>query len=227
MLSLLVVEDDHDLNQTVCRYLGKNGYQVQGVESAESAYDMLYAHHFDLIISDIMMPEVDGFEFAETIRKLNDNIPIIFMTARDDFEAKRQGFRIGIDDYLVKPINLDEMILHIGAVLRRAKIATNKRLTMGNFIMDTDEHMAYNNDEPIQLTVREFDLIFKLLTYPKKTFTRGQLMDEFWDADTTTSTRTVDVYMTKIREKLNNVDAFKIITVRGLGYKAVPNETGK
>ncbi len=222
MLSILVVEDDIDLNQTVCSYLRKNDYNAIGAESANEAYDLMFANKFDLIISDVMMPKIDGFEFVETVRKLNKNIPIIFMTARDDFKSKSTGFGLGIDDYMVKPINLEEMLLRISALFRRAQIEANKRLVVGNFIMDSDEHMAYNDGNPILLTVREFDLIFKLLAYPKKTFTRSQLMDEFWDIDTTTTTRTVDVYMTKIREKLSNVTAFDIVTVRGLGYKAVP-----
>lgn len=224
MLAILVVEDDQDLNQTVVTYLTRHGYQAASAQNAATAYDMMYADHYDLLISDIMMPEIDGFEFAETVRKLNTNIPIMFMTARDDLESKQIGFRLGIDDYMVKPINLDEMVLRIEALLRRAKIQNSKRLKIGTFTMGADERAAYNDGEAIELTTREFDLVFKLLSYPKKTFTRGQLMSEFWAADTTTSTRTVDVYMTKIREKLAAVSAFQITTVRGLGYKAVPNE---
>ncbi|MCH4172483.1 MAG: response regulator transcription factor [Lactobacillus sp.] len=224
MATILIVEDDQDLNHTVTTFLRQHDFQVYGALSAEAAYDLMYKHQFDLIISDIMMPDIDGFEFAETVRKLNENIPIIFMTARDDIGAKQRGFRVGIDDYMVKPIDLDEMVLRIGALFRRAKIQTAKQLTLGNFRMDVDERLAYYQDVPIEFTLREFDLVYKLLSYPKKTFTRGQLMDEFWDADTNTSTRTVDVYMTKIREKLHDVTEFQIVTVRGLGYKAVPNE---
>lgn len=181
----------------------------------------MYGNIFDLIISDIMMPEIDGFEFAKTVRELNQDIPILFMTARDDLSAKQKGFCVGIDDYMVKPIELDELILRIGALLRRAKIAANKKLIVGSFVMDTEEHMAYMNEEEVPLTAREFDLLYKLLSYPKKTFTRSQLMDEFWDVDTSSGSRTVDVYITKLRDKLSECYDFEIVTVRGLGYKAV------
>ena len=176
---------------------------------------------FDLIISDIMMPEIDGFEFAKTVRSMNEDIPILFVTARDDFSAKQRGYAVGIDDYMVKPVDLEELVLRIGALLRRAKIAASRTLTIGSFTMNMDEHTAYLGDEEINLTNREFSLLYKLLSYPKKTFTRTQLMDEFWDADTLSSPRTVDVYMTKLRSKLADCKGFEIVTVHGLGYKAV------
>lgn len=225
MISILVVEDDQDLNQTVCSVLKRHGYSVSGASSANEAFSLMFDNKFDLVISDIMMPKVDGFELAETIRQLDHNMPIMFMTARGDLESKQIGFRIGIDDYMVKPIDFGEMLLRVGALLRRAKIEANKRLTIGKFVMDADEHVAYNGTESIAFTMREFELVFKLLSFPKKTFTRGQLMDDFWGIDTNTSTRTVDVYMTKIRDKLADVNDFEIVTVRGLGYKAVPNES--
>lgn len=225
MISILVVEDDQDLNQTVCSVLKRHGYSVSGASSANEAFSLMFDNKFDLVISDIMMPKVDGFELAETIRQLDHNMPIMFMTARGDLESKQIGFRIGIDDYMVKPIDFDEMLLRVGALLRRAKIEANKRLTIGKFVMDADEHVAYNGNESIAFTMREFELVFKLLSFPKKTFTRGQLMDDFWGIDTNTSTRTVDVYMTKIRDKMADVNDFEIVTVRGLGYKAVPNES--
>ena len=221
MFKILVVEDDYDLNHTVCSFLNQNGFEAIGHLNANDAYDAMYETVFDLIISDIMMPDIDGFEFAKTVRTLNENIPIIFMTARDDFTSKQRGFSVGIDDYMVKPIDLDELYLRIGALMRRFKIAASKRLTIGNFTMDMDEHTAYLNGEEITLTTREFSLLYKLLSYPKKTFTRTQLMDEFWDADSSSGPRTVDVYMTKLRSKLLECDAFEIVTVHGLGYKAV------
>ena len=181
----------------------------------------MYDTMFDLIVSDIMMPGIDGFEFVKTVRSMNENIPILFMTARDDFASKQKGYRVGIDDYMIKPIDLDELFLRIGALLRRAKIASSRKLEVGNFVMDADEHTAYLNDKEIPLTTREFNLLYKLLSYPKKTFTRMQLMDEFQDADTETAPRAVDVYMTKLRSKLSNCDSFEIVTVHGLGYKAV------
>lgn len=221
MFKILVVEDDRALNRSVCSFLNQSGYEAVGCLGAEEAYDEMYKTTFDLIVSDIMMPQIDGFEFAKTVRALNHDIPILFMTARDDFASKQRGFRIGIDDYMVKPIDLDELFLRIGALLRRSKIAASRRLEVGNFIMDADERTATLNGAEIALTVREFDLLYKLLSYPKKTFTRTQLMDEFWDADTQAGTRTVDVYMTKLRAKLSECEDFEIQTVHGLGYKAV------
>ncbi len=222
MFKILVVEDDPDLNRTVCSYLNRYGYEAIGALSADEAYDCMYGGTIvDLIISDIMMPGVDGFEFAENIRQINANVPILFMTARDDIAAKQRGFQIGIDDYMVKPIDLDELILRVGALLRRAKVATNKHLTIGNLTLDAEGRTVTVDGEEVSLTVREFNLIYKLLSYPKKTFTRSQLMDEFWDAGTASGSRTVDVYMTKLRDKLKRCDGFEIQTVHGLGYKAV------
>ena len=221
MFKILVVEDDADLNRSVCSFLNQSGYESTGCLNAEDAFDAMYDTVFDLIVSDIMMPGIDGFEFVKSVREINDEIPILFMTARDDFAAKQRGYRVGVDDYMVKPIDLDELFLRIGALLRRAKIASSRKLTIGNFVMDADEHTAYLNDEEIPLTNREFSLLYKLLSYPKKTFTRSQLMDEFWDADTASGTRTVDVYMTKLRGRLADCEDFEIVTVHGLGYKAV------
>ncbi len=221
MFKILIVEDDRDLNKTVCSYLSRNGYEAVGCFDANEAYNEMYGNVFDLIISDIMMPKIDGFEFAETVRSLNQDIPILFMTARDDFSSKQRGYRIGIDDYMVKPIDLDELLLKIGALLRRAKIANAKKLTVGALTLDAEERSAALNGEEIPLTVREFNLLYKLLSYPKKTFTRSQLMNEFWDAETDSGPRTVDVYMRKLREKLAGCDDFEIVTVHGLGYKAV------
>ena len=221
MFQILVVEDDKDLNRTVCTFLNASGYQATGCLDANAAYDAMYGTMFDLIVSDIMMPGIDGFEFAKTVRSLNENIPILFMTARDDFASKQRGYRIGVDDYMVKPIDLDELFLRIGALLRRAKIASSRTLEVGSFFMDMDERTAILGDEEISLTNREFNILYKLLSYPKKTFTRQQLMDEFWDTDTETAPRAVDVYMTKLRSKLGSCEDFEIKTVHGLGYKAV------
>lgn len=222
MFQVLVVEDDQELNRTVCAYLNQSGYQALGCLDANAAYDAMYGGTlFDLIISDIMMPGVDGFAFARTVRELNQEIPILFMTARDDFASKQRGFQAGIDDYMVKPIDLDELLLRMEALLRRARIASSKKLTVGGLTLDAEEHTAYLNGEEIPLTVREFNLIYKLLSYPKKTFTRSHLMDEFWDSASTSGPRTVDVYMVKLREKFADCADFEIVTVHGLGYKAV------
>ena len=222
MFKLSVVEDDRELNKTVCTYLNQNGYETVGCLSANEAYDAMYGGSmFDLIISDIMMPGIDGFEFAKTVRELDQEIPILFMTARDDFSSKQRGFKAGIDDYMVKPIDLDELLLRIEALMRRAKIAASKKITVGSLTLDAEEHTAYLNEEEIPLTVREFNLIYKLLSYPKKTFTHSQLMEEFWDSSTSSGPRTVDVYITKLRDKFSGCDDFEIVTVHGLGYKAV------
>ena len=221
MFQILILEDDAELNRSVYIFLNQNGYAATGCLSAESAFDALYANTYDLILSDIMMPGIDGFGFVQAVRQLNQEIPILFMTARDDFAAKQQGYRLGVDDYMVKPIDLNELLLRIGALLRRAKIATSRKLSVGSFTMDADEHTAYLDGEEIPLTTREFNLLYKLLSYPKKTFTRNQLMDEFWSVDSASGTRTVDVYMAKLRAKLAACEDFEIVTVYGLGYKAV------
>ncbi len=221
MFRILVVEDDKDLNRAVCSYLNQRGYEAVGCPNANEAYDAMYGNPFDLIATDIMMPGIDGYEFAKTVRSLNEDIPILFMTARDDFASKQKGYRIGIDDYMVKPIDLDELFLRIGALLRRAKIANSHKLEIGKLTMDMDERTAIYDGEDIALTAREFNILYKILSYPGKTFTRTQLMDEFWDVETNTAPRAVDVYMTKLRGKFENCAEFEIKTVHGLGYKAV------
>lgn len=221
MINILVVEDDIKLNQIVCTYLRDNGYAVKGCLNPREAYDLMYNNPFDMIISDIMMPEIDGFEFAKAVREVSATVPILFMTARDDISSKQRGFRAGIDDYMVKPINMDELVLRVGALLRRANIANEKRLTVGSLVMDANEMTAAVNGEEIPVTVREFNILYKLLSYPKQTFSRAQLMDEFWGLDSETSLRAVDVYITKLRDKFAACEGFKIVTVHGLGYKAV------
>lgn len=221
MFKILVVEDDRELNKVVCSYLTQNGYEAVGCHGANEAYDAMYGTIFDLIVSDIMMPGANGFDFAKTVRDLNAEIPILFMTARDDLTSKQQGFQIGIDDYMVKPIELSELVMRIGALLRRAKIASSKKLTVGSVTLNAEENTAYVGEEEIPMTPREFNLLYKLLSYPKKTFTRSQLMDEFWDVDSSSGSRAVDVYITKIRDKFSECTDFEIVTVHGLGYKAV------
>ena len=221
MIHILVVEDDEKLNRAVCTYLRANGYEAKGVLSASDAYDAMYSQLYDFIISDIMMPGIDGFEFAKTVRELNKNIPLLFMSARDDLAAKREGFQIGIDDYIVKPFELDELLLRVQALLRRAHIEQERKLIVGNLTLDADAMTANAGGADIPLTTREFNIIFKLLSYPNKTFSRAQLMDEFWGMDSDASLRAVDVYITKLRDKLSGCEGFTIKTVRGLGYKAV------
>ena len=221
MINILVVEDDSKLNQIVCTYLTNNGYTVKGCLNANDAYDAMYGNLFDLIISDIMMPGIDGFEFAETVRQINRTIPILFMTARDDIASKLKGFRAGIDDYMVKPADLDELAVRVAALLRRANIMEEKKMTVGNIILDADAMSATIDGREVPFTVREFNILFKLLSYPKRTFSRAQLMDEFWGLESETNLRAVDVYINKLREKCSDCDGFKIMTVHGLGYKAV------
>ena len=221
MVKILVVEDDVRLNQTVCTYLSDSGFQVKGCLGAKDAYDEMYNNLYDLIISDIMMPEIDGFEFAETVRRVNSRIPILFMSAKDDLPSKQKGFRLGIDDYMVKPLELDELLLRVRALLRRANIETHRKLEAGNLELDGDAMTAVVNGEEIPVTTREFNILYKLLSYPNKTFSRAQLMDEFWGVDSDTSLRAVDVYITKLRDKCSGCDGLEIKTVRGLGYKAV------
>lgn len=219
MVNILVVEDDEKLNQIVCSYLNNSGFAAKGCLNAEAAYDLMYNNIFEMIISDIMMPVINGFEFAETVRQVNKMIPILFMSAKDDLTSKQKGFQLGIDDYMVKPIVLDELLLRVRALLRRANIEMERKLNIGNLVMDADAMTTVVDGEEIPITTREFNILYKLLSYPNKTFSRAQLMDEFWGIDTDTSLRAVDVYITKLRDKFSLCDGFRVVTVRGLGYK--------
>lgn len=221
MIHILVIDDDKILNKTMCTYLNDCGFKTKGVFSANEAYDELYGSLYDLIISDIMLPGADGFELAETVRGINKQIPILFVSAKDDLSSKQKGFRLGIDDYMVKPIELAELEMRVKALLRRANIEMERKLTVGNLVLDADGMTAEINGEEIAVTMREFNILYKLLSYPKKTFSRAQLMDEFWGLDSQAGLRAVDVYITKLREKFAACDGFEIKTVRGLGYKAV------
>ena len=221
MVKILVVEDDKDLNRYASMTLRNNGYDVVSAYDGIDALSKIEECKFDLILTDIMMPKMDGFDLAESIRILDKSTPIIFMTAKDDKPSKMLGYKIGIDDYVTKPFDMDVLIMKINAILRRAKIENDKSVEIGNFKMNTDERSALVNGNEISLTVREFDLLFKLLSYPKKTFTRSALMEEFWDYDSSATSRTVDVYMAKLREKTADCDGFEILTVHGLGYKVV------
>lgn len=178
MINILVLEDDMKLNQAVCTYLNDSGFRAKGCLNAKEAYDELYNNLYELIISDIMMPEIDGFEFAETIRRVNKHIPILFMSAKDDLPSKQKGFQLGIDDYMVKPVELDELLLRVRALLRRANIEMERKLVAGNLELDADAMTAVVNAEEIPVTTREFNILYKLLSYPNKTFSRAQLMDQ-------------------------------------------------
>ncbi len=221
MFKILVVEDDKDLSRSLCSYLNTNGYEATSALSVSKALSEMESNVFDLIISDIMMPETDGLDFAKAVRVTDKEIPIIFVTARDDFLTKRKSFEAGIDDYMVKPIDPEELILRITAIMRRAKINSSRSITVGSLVMDMNERTAKLAGKEILLTAREFNIIYKLLSYPGNAFTRSQLMDEFWESETASSPRTVDVYMAKLRDKFACCDDFEIKTVHGLGYKAV------
>lgn len=221
MIRILVVDDDPKLNQAACTYLNDSGYTAKGCLSAEAAYDAMYSQLYDLIISDIMMPGTDGFEFARSVRSLNRTIPILFMSARDDLPAKQKGFDLGIDDYMVKPIDFSELLMRVRALLRRANIEASRKLSVGGLLLDADALTASLDGAEIPVTTREFNILYKLLSYPNRTFSRSQLMDEFWGLESDTGLRAVDVYITKLRDKFSACPDFEIKTVRGLGYKAV------
>ena len=221
MANILVLEDDTKLNQLVCAYLNDSGFNTKGCTSAKDAYELMYNNLYDLIISDIMIPGIDGFEFAQTVRQVNKHIPILFMSAKDDLPSKQRGFKLGIDDYMVKPFEIDELLLRVRALLRRANIETERKITAGDLELDADAMSAIVLGKEIPVTTREFNILYKLLSYPNKTFSRSQLMDEFWGIDSETTLRAVDVYVTKLRDKFSSCSGFRIVTVRGLGYKAI------
>ncbi|MBQ3572530.1 MAG: response regulator transcription factor [Clostridia bacterium] len=221
MIRILVVEDDKDLNRYTVLSLRNYGYEVIGCFNGKEALSEIEKNKFDMILSDVMMPEMDGFTFAEEVRGFDKTTPIIFLTAKEDKISKMTGYSLGIDDYITKPFDIDIVRMKIEAVLRRAKIESKKELTVGNLVINTEERTASVDGEELSLTVREFDLLFKFLSYPKKTFTRSALMDEFWGYDSSATSRTVDVYIAKLREKTSVCNGFEITTVHGLGYKAV------
>lgn len=221
MLKILLVEDEKDLNEAIKKYLQNAGNLVFSTFNGLDALEIMENEKFDLVLSDIMMPLCDGFMLAKKIREFDKDIPIIFMSARNDMTSKQIGYGEGIDDYITKPFDLDELLLKINAIARRLKIGLSKDLTIGNLKMNVDEHQAYIDDEELTLTVKEFDILYTMLSYPKKTFTRTKLMTDFWDYDSSASSRTVDVTLSKIREKTKNCTGFDIVTVHGLGYKVV------
>ncbi|MBO5215909.1 MAG: response regulator transcription factor [Clostridia bacterium] len=221
MIKILLAEDDDALGTLVKAYLDASGYEVTLCRNGLDALTELNKSDYAMVITDIMMPVMDGFTLAKRIREQNKTLPLLFMTAKDDKPSQQLGFTLGIDDYIVKPFDLDIFALRVSAILRRTSIENSNLLVVGNLKMDKTEHNAYLDNEELPLTVREFDLLFKFLSYPKRTFTRSALMDEFWDYDSSATSRTVDVYMAKLREKTARCDGFEIVTVHGLGYKAV------
>ena len=222
MIKIFVVEDDTDLNRFVSSSLRGAGYDVVSLFDGLQALEKMDEEKCDLLLTDIMMPRMNGFELAESVRVTDKTMPIIFMTAKDDKPSKMLGYNIGIDEYITKPFDIDILLMNIKAILRRAKIEAKKEITVGNFTMNVEERTALIGGEEVSLTVREFDILFKMLSYPNKTFTRSALMAEFWDYDSSTTSRTVDVYMAKLREKTSVCDGFEIVTVHGLGYRTTP-----
>ena len=221
MFQIMVVEDDKSTAKLMRAVLTHNGYKVFQATNGQEALKMLDSQHIDLIVLDVMMPVMDGYEFTEQLRQCGNNTPILMVTAKQLPEEKCRGFLVGTDDYMVKPVNEEEMLLRIKALLRRAQIANEHKLHIGKVTLDYDALTVSREGNSQTLPGKEFYLLYKLLSYPRKTFTRTQLMDEFWDAGTASGPRTVDVYMTKLRSKLARCDAFEIVTVHGLGYKAV------
>ena len=224
MISILLVEDDEKLSKLFCTVLSKQGFNIHIANNGVEGFNILENNHIDLIISDIMMPQMDGYEFTENVRKINEEIPILMITAKDDFNSKQKSFLIGIDDYMVKPIDVNEMILRVHALLRRSKIAHDKKQVIGDTVLEYDSLSVTRDNETIVLAQKEFYLLYKLLSYPNKVFTRNQLMDEIWGVDSPSDLQTIDVHINRLRRRFENNPDFKIITVRGLGYKVIKNE---
>ncbi|MBQ8663479.1 MAG: response regulator transcription factor [Eubacterium sp.] len=221
MSKILIVEDDEKFNQIVCTFLKKHNYQAEGCLHPVQAFDLLCQKHYDLIISDIMMPQINGIDFAQAVRQTNASIPILFVSALDDLSTKQKGFRAGIDDYMVKPIDLEELVLRIQALLRRTQLNNANELRIGNLVLKQDEMSAFVDGEEIPIMPREFNILYKMLSYPKKIFTRSDLLEDYWAMSNDSSLRSVDVYITKLRKKFAHCDSFELVTVHGFGYKAV------
>lgn len=219
MINILILEDDEKINKLFERVISKNGFNVLSALNANEAFKYFETHNIDLLVTDIMLPNIDGYEFVEIIRNANATLPILMITAKDQFESKRKAFALGIDDYMIKPIDTDEMILRIQALLRRAKIATDHQINIGDTILDYDNLTITNKYEEISLPQKEFKILYKLASYPNKIFTRQQLMDEIWGYDSETDERTVDVHINRLRERLREFNDISLVTVRGLGYK--------
>jgi len=221
MFHILIVEDDKELRELFCTVLLKNGYKTTSAKDGFEALDVLDKEYIDLIISDIMMPNMDGFELLKSIRDALFKLPILMITAKESFEDKQRGFLLGTDDYMVKPINVNEMLLRVGALLRRAQIINEKKQCIGETLLEYDSLSVYQNDEAIVLPQKEFYILYKLVFYPNRIFTRQQLMDEIWGINSETDIRTVDVHINRLRDHFKNNIDFEILTVRGLGYKVV------
>lgn len=221
MFQILIVEDDKELRQLFGHVLTKNGYEVKGVSNGKEALEALDIGYFDLIISDIMMPVMDGYELVRTLRETNHTIPVLMITAKDAFIDMQMGFLSGTDDYMVKPVNVNEMVLRVGALLRRAQMVNERRQTIGDTVMECDSLTVIREGIRQVLPQKEFMLLYKMAAFPGKIFTRQQLMDDIWGYDSETDPHTVDVHIGRLRERFADNPDFKIVTMRGLGYKVV------
>ena len=221
MFQILVVEDDKNVRKLMSAVLTRYGYEPITAENGLEALEILDHHHVDLILLDVMMPRMDGYEFTNTLRSAGSTIPILMVTARETQNDKKRGFIVGADDYMVKPVDEEEMILRIAALLRRSQIAGERKLTVGRSTLLYDSFAVETPEGMVELPQKEFLLLYKLLSYPNKIYTRRQLMDEIWDMDSESDERTVDVHVSRVRERFRRNTDFEIVTVRGLGYKAV------
>ena len=221
MLKILIAEDDGELRQLFSHVLTKNGYAVRGVSDGQEALDAMQGDYFDLIISDIMMPRVDGYELVSRLRSAGNQTPVLMITARDAFDDMQRGFLSGTDDYMVKPVNVNEMVLRVSALLRRARMINERRQVLGSTILECDSLTVNTGTETFNLPQKEFMLLYKMASYPGKIFTRQQLMDEIWGYDSDSDTHTVDVHIGRLRDRFRDSADFKIVTIRGVGYKVV------
>lgn len=219
MFKILIAEDDNELRQLFSHVLIKNGYSVVGVPNGQKALAAIETSYYDLIISDIMMPIMDGYELVRTIRASGYNTPVLMITARDAFDDMREGFVSGTDDYMVKPVNVNELLLRVGALLRRAQIINERRLVVGDTVMECDSLTVTTNGQSMVLPQKEFMLLYKMASYPGRIFTRQQLMDDIWGYESETNTHTVDVHIGRLRDRFKDNRDFRIVTMRGLGYK--------
>lgn len=224
MINILVVEDDINLLNIIRKNLEREGYLVYTAGDGLTGLEVLENNHIDLIILDLMLPKLDGYEFTKKVRMTEENLPIIMMTAKSLMEDKRIAFLTGVDDYMTKPIEMEELLLRVRALLRRSKIISERKIVIGKVIVDCDAMTVRREDEVTELTQKEFALLYKLLSYPNKIFTRNQLMDEIWGYESNSDDRTIDAHINRLRRKFENYPEFEIKSVRGLGYKVVRNE---
>lgn len=221
MLKILIAEDDRELRQLFSHVLMKNGYTAKGVSNGKEALDAMDNDYYDLIISDIMMSVMDGYEFVRKLRDNGNTTPVMMITAKDAFDDMRLGFLSGTDDYMVKPINVNEMVLRVGALLRRAQMINERRQVIGNTVLECDSLTVITDEESVILPQKEFMLLYKMASYPGRIFTRQQLMDEIWGYGNESDSHTVDVHIGRLRDRFRNSKDFKIVTMRGVGYKVV------